>query len=170
MANVTARDNGIGDQFRTAMRTVASTVFLITTTVQHRSVALLATSVTSLSVDPPTLLVCINRMASIHNALGIGAQFCANVLAPDDLAIAQHCVKAKGCERFAVGDWRYDEPSAPWLASAPACIFASVVSITRWHTHSVVFGNVTSASVNRATGPLLYADGSYGTSVDIDRG
>lgn len=149
------------DQFRTAMRKLASTVCIITTADRCGPRALVATSVTSASLDPPAVLFCVNKEASIHAALGIGAHFCVNLLSRDDLEIARHFASTKGSERFCRGDWRYGERNVPWLFSAQACVFGSVASQIDWHTHSIVFGKVTSTFVKAETAPLLYADGTY---------
>ncbi len=133
----------VRDEFRTAMRKLASTVCIVTTADRSGPRALVATSVTSASLDPPAVL------------------FCVNLLSQADLEIARHVASTKGIERFCRGDWRYNERSAPWLGSAQACIFASVASRIHWHTHSIIFGKVTSTSVKAETSPLLYADGTY---------
>lgn len=144
-----------------AMRKLASTVCIITTTDRCGPRALLATSVTSASLEPPVVLFCVNKAASIHPALGIGADFCVNLLSQDDLGIARHCASSKGSERFCQGDWRYNERHVPWLGSAQACVFATVARHVDWHTHAVVFGEVQSTLVRAETSPLLYADGIY---------
>jgi len=151
----------VGGEFRTAMRKLASTVCIITTADRSGPRALVATSVTSASLDPPAVLFCVNKAASIHSALGAGTDFCVNLLSQADLEIARHVASTKGIERFCRGDWRYHGHSVPWLGSAQACIFASVASRIDWHTHSIILGKVTSTSVKAETSPLLYADGTY---------
>jgi flavin reductase (DIM6/NTAB) family NADH-FMN oxidoreductase RutF len=150
------------DQFRQAMRKMASTVTIVTAMDGQRPRALVATSVTSVSVEPPALLVCANKDASIHPVLRVGAKLCVNLLSESDLDIAAHFISSKSDDRFHWGDWRHDDRGAPWLASAQACIFAAVVSQVDWHTHSVIFAHVASTIVKEETLPLLYANGAFG--------
>ena len=57
--------------FRTAMRHVAATVYAVTTGHGGGRYGILATAVSSLSFEPPSLLVCVNRSASLHAPLAI---------------------------------------------------------------------------------------------------
>jgi flavin reductase (DIM6/NTAB) family NADH-FMN oxidoreductase RutF len=68
------------EQFRSAMRKLASTVCIITTAERNGRRALLATSVTSASLEPPAVLFCVSKAASIHGALKVGAECCVNLL------------------------------------------------------------------------------------------
>src|SRR5882757_6732815 len=75
--------------FRKGMRHLAASVTLITT--RHRDVrgGLTATAVCSVSVDPPQILVCVNKTASAHDPIGEAGFFCVNILAPDHRKIAE---------------------------------------------------------------------------------
>src|SRR6476661_7362851 len=81
--------------FREAMREVAAGVSIITAGRDAEWAGLTATSVTSLSLDPPTVLVCINRSASIVPFLERYWRFAINFLSAEQLPLAQ---------RFAGGD------------------------------------------------------------------
>ena len=59
----------LGHQFRLAMRKLASTVTVLTTREADEHHGMAATAVTSLSTEPPSLLVCVNRSASLHDPL-----------------------------------------------------------------------------------------------------
>ena len=52
--------------FRKAMRRLTSAVTVITTAHEDRRYGMTATAVTSVSADPPSLLICVNRSASLH--------------------------------------------------------------------------------------------------------
>ena len=78
--------NATGDLaqgFRDAMRRLASTVTIVTTTTDEGPSGMTATAVTSLSADPPAILVCVNRSASIHAKLELGRRFCISLLSVD---------------------------------------------------------------------------------------
>ncbi|MBP7705041.1 MAG: flavin reductase [Caulobacter sp.] len=57
------------DAFRSAQRRLASSVAVITAGAWEGAVGMTATAVTSVSMDPPSLLVCVNRSATLHGAV-----------------------------------------------------------------------------------------------------
>src|SRR3984893_16879814 len=74
--------------FRSAMRDLASGVSLITTGQGEERTGLTATSVSSLSMEPPSLVVCINRTSTTLQAMRKNRVFGVNVLAAGHRAIA----------------------------------------------------------------------------------
>jgi hypothetical protein len=72
-------ESTIKDQFREAMRGVASTVFLLTTRVPGGNAGMTATAVCSLSLDPVSVLVCVKRATAFMNALEASGRFVVNV-------------------------------------------------------------------------------------------
>lgn len=68
------------DDFRLAMRRLATTVSIVTTSSEGRPFGMTATAVTSLSTEPPSLLFCVNRNTSIFPRLGPGVGACVNLL------------------------------------------------------------------------------------------
>ena len=107
--------DGIIAEFKRAMRRLASTVTIISTAdVNGNRYGMAATAVTSVSTDPPSLLVCVNRDASIHAPLAGRGAFCVNVLTTghEDL-VSAFGGRLKGNERFSVGDWCDDNRDIP---------------------------------------------------------
>ena len=68
-------DAALCEDFRKAMRRVASTVNVISIYVDGQPMGITATAVSSISLDPPSLLVCINRAASLHAPMGDMSHF-----------------------------------------------------------------------------------------------
>jgi len=66
-------------EFLQAMRGIISTVTVVSAKNGENKQAMTATSVASLSLDPPSMLVCINREASIHEVMKEGLGFCINI-------------------------------------------------------------------------------------------
>ena len=65
------------DNFRKAMRSYVYSVSILSNINENNEChAITVSSVTSVSIDPPSLLVCINKSASIHNSIIIGSKFC----------------------------------------------------------------------------------------------
>src|SRR3954468_22495678 len=91
---------------REGLRRLAKAVVVITS--HHGGVrfAMTATAVSELSLEPPSLLICVNRSASLHAPLSAKAGFCVNILHRAHADISALCsAKAKGEARFAVGQW-----------------------------------------------------------------
>ena len=148
--------------FRAAMRRVASTVTVITTAdAAGQRHGIVATAVSSVTMDPPTLLICVNRSASLYAPLIKRGQFCINVLmAHQHDLVADFSGQKVGDARFDTGDWRLDDTTGlPYLHGAQCNLFCRVDWVTSVSTHSVIIAAVDSVQMNGAVAPLLYADG-----------
>src|SRR3569833_2973184 len=74
--------------FKLAMRRFPAAVSVITSADQSRRHGMTATAVTSLSLDPPSLIACINRATLLHDIMLLGRHFCVNVLRRDQAEIS----------------------------------------------------------------------------------
>lgn len=146
-----------------AMRGLASSVSLISAADKSGArVAMAATSVTALTMEPPAMLACINRNTSSYPTLRDGADFCINILAVDHLPIAQLCSSgAQGEERFANGLWEKDARGVPYLKDAQAAIVCTQSRRIEYGTHDIFIGLVRQVHLPREIDPLVYVDGSY---------
>jgi flavin reductase len=152
---------GLPMTFRRAMRTLTSAVSVVSTAHEGARFGMTATAVTSLSMDPPSLLVCINRAAGLHGPLLAARRFCLNILRADQAELAQAFGGGRaGEERFGLGDWR-DTDGLPALDGAQANVFCEVDAVFRYATHSIVVGLVTAVRVSDVVTPLIYQDGRY---------
>ena len=79
---------GLSTGFRAAMRRIAATVTIVTADDGERYHGMTATAVTSLSMEPPSLLVCINKKAFLHDILLRAGNFCINVLHQDQAELS----------------------------------------------------------------------------------
>jgi flavin reductase len=156
-----AMGDALEGDFRNAMRTLASAVSIVSTAHDNRRFGMTATAVCSLSMQPPTLLVCVNQSTSLHHPLLSVGRFCINILhaGQDELA---RTFGRKGIEdRFACGNWKLDDRGVPFIADAQASVFCTVEETYGHRTHSIVVGAVYRATVREAVHPLLYQDGRY---------
>ena len=148
--------------FRKAMRRLAATVTLISTADDAgRRHGMAATAVSSVTMDPPTLLICVNQTASLHAPLIERGRFCINVLMPSHHELVGHFSGQKaGEERFDSGDWHIEAASGlPYLHGAQCNLFCRVESVTRVGTHSVIIAAVETVQVHDDVMPLIYANG-----------
>ncbi|MBX3595015.1 flavin reductase family protein [Sphingomonas sp.] len=148
--------------FRTAMRRLASTVAIVCARGDDGPVGMAATSITSLSVDPPAVLVCVNRAASLHALLVPAAPLSVSLLSRD-----QHEVSAAfggglpRDERFGVGSWVEDASGLPALEGAQANLRCVVDALLAYGTHSIAIARVIGVRVSDTVAPLIYQDGGY---------
>src|SRR2546423_14097461 len=70
--------------FKAGMRSLAGAVNIITSTHAGHRYGMTATAVCSATADPPTVLVCINKLATTNNAVHKAKVFCVNVLRAED--------------------------------------------------------------------------------------
>ena len=152
----------LADAFRQAMRRVASTVNVISIGNSVRPSGITATAVSSISLAPPSLLVCINRAAALHASIADASHFRVNVLHRDQEAVARMFAdRAQHALRFVSG-WDLGAPFAPRLEGAQATMLCRRIDIHDFATHSIFIGEVEEAQARDEVDPLVYVDGRYG--------
>ena len=153
---------GLTESFRTAMRRVASTVNVISIHVDGQPMGVTATAVSAVSLDPPSLLVCLNRAASLHAPMGDMSHFRVNVLHRDQVEIARMFAdRSQHALRFSSG-WDLASAGAPRLIDAQATILCRRIDSHSFGTHSIFIGVVEEATARGEIDPLVYLDGHYG--------
>lgn len=152
----------IADALRRGLRRLAKAVVVITTRHEGTRYAMAATAVSELSMDPPSLLICVNKSASLDAPLSAGAGFCVNILHGDQLDIANTCAgQAKGEARFGFGRWAGDGDESPWLEDAQASFACRQEAAFDYGTHRVFIGRVEQVRLHGEVDPLVYVDGRY---------
>src|SRR5919201_6737747 len=108
-------------QFKIGMRTLAGAVNIITSMNAGHRYGMTATAVCSATAEPPTVLVCINKLATTHNAVAKGKVFCVNVLRAEDWELSTTFSGGQAGEaRFKTRHWTRPSPRPPGLVHAPA--------------------------------------------------
>jgi len=152
----------LSDAFRQAMRRVASTVNVITICVDGEPMGITATAMSSLSLHPPSLLICINRAAAMHASLEDVTHFRVNVLHRSQEAMARiFADRHQLALRFGEG-WVFDCEAPPRLVDAQASILCRRIDHHRFGTHSIFIGQVEEVASRDDVDPLVYLDGRYG--------
>jgi len=155
--------------FKTGMRRLTAGVTIITTILDGERRGLTATAVCSVSMAPPTLLCCVNRQGSAHDAIVASGLFAINVLTADDHALAERFGGAEpGDARFGEGEWDVLETGAPILKSAFVGFDCRVLQTFDGATHTIFLGEVVAQSIGRGGEPLCYLGGSYGSFHDLE--
>jgi flavin reductase (DIM6/NTAB) family NADH-FMN oxidoreductase RutF len=157
----------VGDgQFRGAMRQLAGGVSVITVGRGEDISGMTVTSVSSLAVDPPSLVVAINRASSSWPLLDRYRSFGVNILKADQLAIAERFDGRnglRGAARFAGAHWRQLASGVPLLEGALAAIDCEVEDIVERHSHALVIGRVLDLELSAPAAALAYWQGQYVT-------
>lgn len=156
------------EDFTKGMRRLAAGVSLITTQQDGRRHGLIATAVTSVCADPPTLLICVNRTASIHAHLTQAGTFCVNVLSASQADVAIRFATPKDREtRFDLGRWTTRQTGAPALTGACVSFDCRTTHQMTQGTHTVLFGEIVDVWLQANAAPLTYHDGCFGTLAKI---
>jgi flavin reductase (DIM6/NTAB) family NADH-FMN oxidoreductase RutF len=157
------------DEFRSAMRHLAGGVSVITAGRGKDISGMTVTSVSSLSVDPPTLIVSVNRESSSWPLLRRYGFFGVNILTADQVDIAERFAGKdglKGVVRFDGAQWFTRASGVPLLTGALAAIDCEVEDVVERHSHVIVIGRVLDVQLSSRTAALAYWQGQY---VAIDK-
>jgi flavin reductase (DIM6/NTAB) family NADH-FMN oxidoreductase RutF len=151
---------------RHALRRLAKAVTIITVKHAGQRYAMVATAVSEVSMDPPSMLVCVNKSASLHAPLSGGANFCINILHNSHSEISSLCSgSVKGEPRFAKGNWSPITSDIPRLLDAQASLVCKNERFVEFGTHGIFLGTVLETYTHGDVDPLVYVDGKYGSSV-----
>jgi flavin reductase (DIM6/NTAB) family NADH-FMN oxidoreductase RutF len=155
--------------FRAAMRQLAGGVSIITAGQGDEITGMTVTSVSSLSADPPSLIVSVNRASSSWPLLQRHPFFGVNILSADQIDIAERFAGKdglKGADRFAGAQWTVRDSGVRLLAGALVAIECEAEEIIERHSHAIVIGRVLHVQLSPAHGALAYWQRDY---VAIDR-
>ena len=159
------------DRFRGAMRHLAGGVSVITVGRGQDITGMTVTSVSSLSVEPPTLIVSVNLNSSSWPLFRRYGAFGVNILNAVQLSLAERFSGkdgVKGADRFAGASWTTrGATGVPLLVGALAAFECEVENVIERHSHAIVIGRVLDLHTSEAAGALVYWRGGY-VAVDQD--
>ena len=150
--------------FRDAMRQLASGVCLVTSGSGDERSGLMATSVSSLSADPATVLVCVDRASSGYRAFQSHGEFAVSVLGADQREIVDRFAGGsglRGADRFREWRWGVLPGGASYLAGSVAVFDCEAVERIERHAHAIVIGHVRRVLVGDGSGALVRWRGAY---------
>jgi flavin reductase (DIM6/NTAB) family NADH-FMN oxidoreductase RutF len=170
LRNITFDHEVSSNDFRGAMRHLTGGVSVITAGRGSDISGMTVTSVSSLSVEPPSLIVSVNRAASSWPLLKRYGHFGVNILTADQIDIAERFTGKgglNGAARFAGAEWTTRASGVPLLVGALAAIDCEVEDIVERHSHAIVIGRVRDLQLSARTAALAYWQGRYVT-IDPD--
>jgi len=149
------------DQFRAGLSAWASGVTVVTATGPSRIAGMTASAFSSLSVDPPLILVCVAKASGAHDNLCEAPGFAVHILGRDQEELSNRFATA-GIDKFDGVDFDAGPYDAPLLAVGAARLVCEHHAAPDGGDHTVLIGRV----IDVVTGeqpPLLYHSRSYGT-------
>jgi len=157
------------ERFLAAMSHAVTGVNVVTTDGIRRAGATVS-AMSSVSADPPMVLVCIHRQAPTCAAVRENGVFCVNVLGDGQSRLASVFagqVPAPNGDKFACARWQRLETGAPVLGDALLAFDCRVVEARDAGTHTVFIGQVVDTTGRGGT-PLLYSNRCYGRPLLAD--
>ena len=152
------------DLFRRAMGRFATGVTVITTCFVDELHGMTANAVTSLSLDPMLILVCIDKKADSHDILARAGVFAVNILAEGQSDISARFAKKEfdGAHGLDGVPHTFAESGAPILEGAIAYIDCRTITEHHGGDHTIFIGEVLDAGEMNGDRPLLFYGGGYG--------
>jgi flavin reductase (DIM6/NTAB) family NADH-FMN oxidoreductase RutF len=148
------------DTFKAAMRRFATGVTIVTTEYEGRIHGFTANAFASVSAEPPTVLICVNRGARAHPLIATSQRFCANILALDQRELAERFAGGEPLQRFEGVRYRIGPSGSPILEGTVAHVDCIVTEELSASTHTIFLGRVVEAGARDAA-PLGYFDRAY---------
>lgn len=150
------------DAFRQAMRRLASGVSIVASRdAQGIPCGIAMTAVMSLSFDPPSMLIAVNRSASLLQPLLANGRFSINILDHCSEGWCREFVRATPDKRFAPGEWAEHVSGVPIFRDALASVICEVDQAEPFGSHYVIRGLVQDVAVREPHEGLIYLDGRY---------
>jgi len=144
-------------EFRDAMARLTSAVTIVTTDGPAGCTGFTASAVASVTDQPPTLLVCLNRTSSPYDAVRANGVVCVNVLTAEDEGLSR--LFGGGTppeERFSMGIWVVTDSGAPCLESALVSFDCRISSTIAVSTHDILICEVQAIRRADRGGALAY--------------
>jgi flavin reductase (DIM6/NTAB) family NADH-FMN oxidoreductase RutF len=145
----------IPELFHEAMSSLASGVAVLTARrPDGHPCGLAATSVSSYSANPPSLIVSVAHSSRCHPALARAARFGVHILRADEIEVA-HVFAGKGDDKFGGLDWRWDD-DVPELGGTIAYLRCRRTANFERYDHTILIGDLDGGRLEQGE-PLLYA-------------
>ncbi|MEK1890286.1 MAG: flavin reductase [Phyllobacterium sp.] len=147
----------------------AEAVHIITTDGPAGRRGVTVSAVCSVSDNPATMLVCLNRQHDLNHLFIENQVFALNTLSLGQQALSE-VFSGKGDlaqrDRFALGRWQTLQTGAPVLVDALASFDCRIIATHEVATHYVIYGKVTALNMGDPARSLIYLNRSYHAAGD----
>jgi flavin reductase (DIM6/NTAB) family NADH-FMN oxidoreductase RutF len=150
-------------EFRSIIGHFATGVTVITTRHGEQLQGMTANAVTSLSLEPTMILVCVEKSTHTHGLLERSGVFAVNILGPEQEALSRLFAKRGEPEEGSLRGQPFvlGETGAPILAGCLAYLDCRVAEVLEGGDHSIFIGEVVQGRVLREEDPLIFYRGKY---------
>jgi flavin reductase (DIM6/NTAB) family NADH-FMN oxidoreductase RutF len=156
-----AAAEAIKSEFRDAMRRTASGVTVVTTDGPGGRGGLTVSTLCSLSLEPCSVIACVNLQSATLAAIRENGVFAASILADHQAAVAEAFAGGAPAEqRFGFGDWHPVLTGSPVLEGALASFDCRLVDTHDFGSHCIIIGEV-HATMHSDAQPLIHAQRRY---------
>lgn len=153
------------DAFKGALSRWASGVTIVTASGPDGPTGITASSFSSLSLDPPLVLICVGASSGAHGALCSADGFAVHLLARGQTDLS-NTFASQGIDKFAEVDHVAGEFGAPLLELGRARLVCARHETVEAGDHTILIGRVVAAELGPDDGePLLFCSRSYGRFV-----
>jgi flavin reductase (DIM6/NTAB) family NADH-FMN oxidoreductase RutF len=147
-------------EFRRALGHFAAGVTVVTAKLADgQAVGITVTAFSSLSLEPPLALICIDRRARIHDHLQVGSAFAVNLLGQDQEFVSRRFASSEPDQFREIG-YREGTSGSPLIAGAIATVECRITELLPGGDHTIIVGTVEATTVAEGK-PLLYFRGGY---------
>ncbi|MEX2245506.1 MAG: flavin reductase family protein [Dehalococcoidia bacterium] len=155
-------------EFRSVIGHFATGVTVITTAAGEELQGMTANAITSLSLDPMMMLVCVDKDSHTHRVLSAGGVFAVNILSEHQEEVSRLFAKRGGPEVGSLRGQRFTlgTSGAPLLEDCLAYLDCRVRGVLDGGDHSIFLGEVVEARVLSDARPLLFYRGHYHSLTD----
>lgn len=149
------------EEFKQVLRRWATGVTVVTARDEARMHGMTVSAFSSVSIDPPLVLVCANQASTTHTVIEAGGVFTVNILASDQEEVSSTFASTQFEDtRFDHVEWEDGSTGAPLIQGALASLECEVVSAHREGSHTIYIGRVEAVRIREGE-PLLYYHGGY---------
>ena len=140
-------------------RRFVSGVTVVTTMDEGTPRGLAVNAFSSISLEPPTVMVCVQRTSSTHDCLFSATHLAINILSIEQLDVINRFA-TKSADKFAGVDWRPGPFGSPLIADSSAQVETEIRERLQASTHTVFICRVVDAAVTDHD-PMVYSAGRF---------
>lgn len=147
------------DLLKRVNRQFITGVTVVTTMVDGTPRGLAVNAFSSVSLEPPTVMVCVQQTSSTYESLFASSHLAINILSSEQLDVVS-VFATKSKDKFASIDWRPGPHGSPVIEGSSAYMEVEICERLQASTHTIFIGRVLDAGVTE-TRPMIYADGKF---------
>lgn len=147
--------------FRKAMGSFPAGVTIVTACHDGRLVGTTVSAFSSVSMDPPLVMVCLKRDSRTLAALSQAGTFCVNILAREQGDLAYRFARSGADDRFALTAVEAGTCGAPLLAGCVTAVECALHAAHDGGDHEILIGRVLRVATDDTKTPLVYVRGGF---------